>query len=155
MAKKSYFLQLENVFFRNFKDGIVDNGIKIIVPSEMNQAFKCLHTEKNLAFPGTSAEDDYKAMQEKYEDYDVFCLLALHCGISNYPFGSINADLRLLNFAEPEAVAFVCIPKNCKKYIEDTQWFLTFVKQTVTEYCNFNRGNCCSLNVMENKTGGK
>lgn len=93
-----------------FED-MVDDGVKIIVPSCMPKKFHKLHTESGLKFVGNNFIDDLKCVQKKYKEHDVFALTCWERHI--YPdFKKVSyTDFALEKMAFNDVVAFVCVPK--------------------------------------------
>ncbi len=120
--KSPYFLDLVYTTDAFFLE-IVDEGIKVIVPIEGdNTRFYRMHTEKGFVFHETKPEIAQKTLMKQYKDYDVLY---------------INDSFEIS--AKPDkdfgVVAYVCVPKNDKKYKKSKRDRLAFIKKVLKNYC--------------------
>lgn len=129
----NYFLRLE--YFTNILfDSIVEDGIKIIVPVQMPEKFRKLHTEKDLTFRGTTLQADAEKIKSLYPDYTINLLQA---GIERHIYPDFSVEHTEFDISESlfdhETIAFVCIPKTTNKHIENLH---DYIKYILEDYCH-------------------
>lgn len=122
-------------------------GIKVLVPTQMMHRFGELHNDCDIVYSGVSPSTDYAELKQIYKDYDVFCL-NINTEYVSESYAS-QYEFSLDKWANA-TVAFVLIPKEFNMYKESRETFIEHIKITLEDY--YNHGPLWGMAIINQQT---